>query len=195
VLRDGIRVLSRDVAATTTREGRALSRYCDYVPQLAKIEAARRIARRTAEGPSSPGRPDTEVVRRHLLALGEALARLRRHARISSDELRRDADLRWAVERGLQLCAQNAMDVATHLAAAAGRDAPDYASALDRMAEIGALPADFARRFRAVAGFRNVLVHGCLDVDLVVARLLCERLEDFDLFAAHVERFLRRGED
>src|SRR4051812_47968058 len=41
VLRDGIRVCSRDLAKTTTREGRALSRYCDYVPQLAKIRAAR----------------------------------------------------------------------------------------------------------------------------------------------------------
>lgn len=47
VLRDGIRVLARDLAATTVREGRALSRYCDYVPQLRKIEAqhAARIAR------------------------------------------------------------------------------------------------------------------------------------------------------
>jgi hypothetical protein len=42
VLRDGRRLLSRDLRATTTREGYALSRYCDYVPQLAKIEAARR---------------------------------------------------------------------------------------------------------------------------------------------------------
>ncbi len=42
VLRDGIRILSRDLRATTTREGRALSRYCDYAPQLAKIEAAHR---------------------------------------------------------------------------------------------------------------------------------------------------------
>lgn len=42
VLRDGQRVLSRNLAQTTTREGYALSRYCDYVPQLAKIEAARR---------------------------------------------------------------------------------------------------------------------------------------------------------
>lgn len=40
VLRDGQRVLSRDLRATTTREGYALSRYCDYVPQLAKIDAA-----------------------------------------------------------------------------------------------------------------------------------------------------------
>ena len=44
VLRDGVRVLSRDLPATTTREGQALSRYCDFVPQLAKMDAARRFA-------------------------------------------------------------------------------------------------------------------------------------------------------
>ena len=44
VLRDGVRVLARDLRATTTREGRAVSRYCDFVPQLAKMEAARRSA-------------------------------------------------------------------------------------------------------------------------------------------------------
>jgi predicted nucleotidyltransferase len=47
VLRDGIRILSRDLLETTAREGRALSRYCDWVPQLRKIDAAlsARIAR------------------------------------------------------------------------------------------------------------------------------------------------------
>lgn len=39
-LRDGLRIFSRDARATTTREGYALSRYCDYLPQLRKIEAA-----------------------------------------------------------------------------------------------------------------------------------------------------------
>lgn len=48
VLRDGVRILSRDLASSTTREGRALSRYCDYVPQLAKIEAAHRRAGATS---------------------------------------------------------------------------------------------------------------------------------------------------
>jgi len=42
VLRDGIRILSRDLRATTTREARAFSRYFDYLPQLAKIETALR---------------------------------------------------------------------------------------------------------------------------------------------------------
>jgi hypothetical protein len=48
VLRDGIRILSRGRRATTTREGQALSRFCDFVPQLAKLDAAHRT--RIAEG-------------------------------------------------------------------------------------------------------------------------------------------------
>jgi predicted nucleotidyltransferase len=48
VLRDGIRLLSRDLTATTRREGYALSRYCDYIPQLRKIEQLHRS--RIAEG-------------------------------------------------------------------------------------------------------------------------------------------------
>ena len=40
VLQDGIRICSRDLVASTRREGQALSRYCDFVPQLAKIDAA-----------------------------------------------------------------------------------------------------------------------------------------------------------
>jgi len=45
VLRDGIRVLSRDLQATTTRAGYAFSRYFDFLPQLVKIDAARRAGR------------------------------------------------------------------------------------------------------------------------------------------------------
>ena len=46
VLRDGVRIVTRDLAATTGREGRALSRYCDYVPQLAKIDRVGSARRR-----------------------------------------------------------------------------------------------------------------------------------------------------
>ena len=49
VLRDGRRVLARDLRATTTREGYALSRYCDFLPQIAKIEAARKSGVRRTE--------------------------------------------------------------------------------------------------------------------------------------------------
>jgi predicted nucleotidyltransferase len=42
VLRDGVRIVAYDLAATTTREARALSRYCDFLPHLRKVDAAHR---------------------------------------------------------------------------------------------------------------------------------------------------------
>lgn len=139
----------------------------------------------------SPGQLDAAVVRRHLMAIDEALRTLRAHMGRSIQRLLEDRDELWAVERGLQLCAQNALDVATHVAASAGLDVPDYSTAIERLAELRVLPAEFARGFRAVAGFRNVLVHGYLDVDAsVVHGLLNERLEDFAEFAKFVTAHL-----
>ncbi len=90
----------------------------------------------------------------------------------------------WIVERGLQLCAQNALDIATHLAASAGLDAPDYATAIDRLGSLGIVPTEFAQSFRAIAGFRNIVVHAYLDVDPALThRALNERLGDFRDFA------------
>jgi len=132
----------------------------------------------------SPGELDAAVVRRHLLSIDRALQTLGKHRGRSVDLLRSDREECWVVERGLQLCTQNVLDVATHLAASAGRDVPDYATAIDQLADLGVLPGEFVKRFRAVAGFRNVIVHGYLDVDLeIVHRLLNERLDDFAEFA------------
>lgn len=140
------------------------------------------------------GQADPEVVRRHLAALREALANLRRHAGCTAQELRANADLRWAVERGLQLCIQNTLDIATHLAAGSGLDAPDYATAIDRLAELAVLPAEFAVRLRPIAGFRNVLVHGYLQVDLrIVEEVLKTKLDELDEFARRIEAHLGRA--
>ena len=139
----------------------------------------------------SPGRPDAALVRRHLLDLDEVLQVLRRHQQVTVAELRADRERLWIVEHGLQLAAQNVLDVATHLAASAGRETPDYATAVDRLGELGVLPPEFAASLRGIAGFRNVLVHGYLDVDLdEVVELLGTRLDDFVAFATHVETYL-----
>jgi predicted nucleotidyltransferase len=41
VLRDGVLLLVRDPKGTAGRQGYAVSRYCDFVPQLEKIRVAR----------------------------------------------------------------------------------------------------------------------------------------------------------
>jgi uncharacterized protein YutE (UPF0331/DUF86 family) len=113
----------------------------------------------------SPGQLDRHSLRRHLLALDRALTQLKGHAGQSVQALIDDGDQRWAVERGLQLCTQCVLDIATHVVASAGHDAPDYASAIDELGKLGVIPAELAQRLRPLAGFRNALVHGYLDIE------------------------------
>ncbi|HSN54963.1 MAG TPA: DUF86 domain-containing protein, partial [Candidatus Sulfomarinibacteraceae bacterium] len=143
----------------------------------------RRYTRFVAEG-SPPPRPanrpryprlDGRHASRPLAALDEW------------DELR-------VVERGLQLCAQNALGIATHPAAGAGRDVPDWASSVDVLAVLGIVPRRYAARFRSVAGFRNILVHGYLEIDReILHEVLNTRLTQFGEFADHVESHLENG--
>lgn len=142
----------------------------------------------------SPGRLDPTVVHRHLAAIDEAVQILRRHQGRPVSLLRADREKRWIVEHGLQLCSQNALDVATHIVASRGRDVPDYATAIDGLAELGILAPDFAQRFRQIAGFRNLIVHGYMAVDVdALQRLLDQRLDDFVVFARQVADHLAGG--
>lgn len=167
VLRDGVRLLSRSEPDTATREGQALSRHCDFVPQL---------------------------LRRHLPALDQALGHLQAHVGRDIQQLEQDISERWTVERGLQLCVQNVLDIATHLSASAGHDVSDYASSIDQLGTLGILPAELARDLRPLAGFRNALVHGYLQVDVRrVHAVLNQHLGQLRDFARHIEAHLSRA--
>ncbi len=139
----------------------------------------------------SPGQVQPEIIERHLTALRGALRELQRHQDASVRSLRTNTSRRWAVERGLLLCIQNALDIASHVASTEGHDPPTYGDSIDSLVASGVLPAEFGEHFRAVAGFRNIIVHGYLDLDLNrVARFLGEDLNDFEVFAQHIERWL-----
>ena len=144
----------------------------------------------------TPGRADPRVVARHLIGLRQALTALRRHAGVSPQSLGAYSDRRWTVERGLQLCTQNALDIASHIASAAGLDPTTYGSSIDCLVKANVLPARFGERFRGIADFRDVLVHGYLDVDLdLIAKLLRESLDDFEEFARYVKQSLAKSID
>ena len=133
---------------------------------------------------------DDEVVRRHLGALDRAVVHLARHQGLPVTGLEIDQDRRWSVERGLLVCAQNALDVASHLCAALGIEVHDYASAIDGLARLGVLDRAFAAHFRSIAGFRNVLVHAYLEVDVArLHRFLNQHLADFTTYSDQVREY------
>jgi uncharacterized protein YutE (UPF0331/DUF86 family) len=132
------------------------------------------------------------TLRRHLLALDGVLSQLAKHAGRPLAILQNDIDERWAVERGLQLCSQGVLDMATHLVASAGRDdATDYTMAIDELGRLGIISVDLATRLRPLAGFRNALVHGYLVLDAArMHDVLNKHLDEVREFASAVDAYV-----
>lgn len=138
------------------------------------------------------GQVDRTVIQRRLAHLLTSIEVLKEYEHLSLDELSATPKVYWAVQHGLQLCVQAVIDIATHIVAALGGPiGEDYRSYIVALGPLGVLPEEFARRIAGMAGFRNVLVHEYIDVDLTeVHRVLTHHLQDFEEFALHVHHFL-----
>jgi uncharacterized protein YutE (UPF0331/DUF86 family) len=135
---------------------------------------------------------EPDVVRRKLLEIAEATGHLRSWLPITIDRLETNQQLRWAVERGLQVAAEALFDVGAHLLAAEFREVVDeYRQIPRRLLARGVLSQSVAERLKGLAGFRNVLVHEYADVDVRRVHAGLERLGDFDAFIEDVERWLQ----
>jgi uncharacterized protein YutE (UPF0331/DUF86 family) len=85
----------------------------------------------------------------------------------------------------LQLAAQAALDVASHIVSDDHLGEPETSRDLfGLLARHGWIDNDLAAKLEDMAGFRNVLVHGYADVDLgVVEDVVRHRLDDLLAFA------------
>lgn len=135
---------------------------------------------------------DRELVERKLGELERYLQELKRLRAKSLKELRASLSTSWAVEHGLQLAIQSVIDTGNHLLASLGEHRiEEYVDVIDRLGERDILPAAFARRIRKMAGFRNILVHEYVEVDLkTVHGFLKNRLGDFDQFVSYIKRYV-----
>lgn len=128
---------------------------------------------------------DADVVSRRVLALGNALEQLEACDAGNGARLARDAMLRAAVERWLQVAIEACIDIAYHVIAANEWTPPDTArAAFTTLSSHGLIDAELAQRLGAASGLRNVLIHDYVDVDLErVARVVREDLGDLKRFA------------
>lgn len=132
------------------------------------------------------------AIRERLAKLEEVTSRLASLAGLPADHLRADYRNQWLAERGLELGAQAILDIGNHvLAGAFGAAASTYARIIDDLGAHGVLSADLVARLRGLAGFRNVLTHGYLavDVDLVFDALRHSE-RDFSDFQRELDAWL-----
>lgn len=134
---------------------------------------------------------DVELIRGKLTELETYVRELENLQTYTLDELRTNLPRLWSVIHGLQLSIQILLDVGNHLLADLGVKAKDYTEIIDKLGEMGVLPAEFAEEIRGMAGFRNVLVHGYASLDVArVHQTLPNNLNDFLKFAHHISSYL-----
>lgn len=137
---------------------------------------------------------DRASVCRRLHTLERYTAELE-HLAASLTRERFDAELstQWTVEHGLQLAIECVLDIGSHLVVAEQMGVPDsYREVIELLGRRDILPADFVRRAAGMPGFRNILVHDYLAVDLaIVWRMLQEGPAQFREFIRHVARFVK----
>jgi uncharacterized protein YutE (UPF0331/DUF86 family) len=114
--------------------------------------------------------------------------------RLSKELLEADIGNQWTVEHGLQVAIECVFDVASHWVAAERLGTPaNYREAIELLGKHGVLSPDFVEHNLGMAGFRNVMVHEYLDVDLdVVWRMLDEAPDQFDEFIRQIALQLKR---
>ena len=136
----------------------------------------------------------TEVAAILLQRLEEYLKSLMEHEKTSKDELQDSDVLLTFVERKLQLAAQVCIDLGNHLISYFGFETPkDYKEIFQILAKEGVISKDLSSNMKRMAGFRNILVHDYLSVDIgKVAEVLNSGLRDFDDFSTAVVEFFEK---
>lgn len=135
------------------------------------------------------------VIEERLAFLREAVTRLKELQSIRYDDFLRQGDKQWAIEHGLHLCAEAIFDIGNHiLVGRFGQRAEGYDNILQILAQKQVVSPMLAERFERLGGFRNILVHEYLTVDL---RKVYDRLQnglaDFEAFAAEILQWLQQG--
>ncbi len=129
---------------------------------------------------------DPDLIAKKLALIETCVQQLQSLAR--PEALRSDIREQRFVEHTLQIAVQAALDVASHIVSDERLGEPETNRELfDLLVTAGRLPEELAPTLRAMAGFRNILVHGYQDVDLgVVEDVLRNHLDDLLAFVATI---------
>ncbi|HEY9421276.1 MAG TPA: DUF86 domain-containing protein [Thermoanaerobaculia bacterium] len=133
-----------------------------------------------------------EALSARLAKLDEIIALLREFCAIDRSVLKDSPRDMLGVERALQLGAELILDIGNHaLSAQYGVHATSYKEIVRLLGRQGVISESLAARLEKLGGFRNVLVHGYMDLDPeVVLDHLYKAPGDFSDFMAEIRTWL-----
>ena len=111
----------------------------------------------------------------------------------SADDLQRDLSLHNDVLYSLLCVCQLVIDIAGELSARRGRRFEDYTEAVRNLSAYDDMSPELIRELERLPGFRNVLIHEYVALDLERAVEALERLSPIEDFVSVVKRLEREG--
>ena len=137
--------------------------------------------------------PDIEIIEKHLQIYISDLENLKKHKNITIEEIKKDKDLLWILERGLYLLLQNLLDMFAHIVSSDFNTSWDFYSDLGEILELEEIiTVDDKILLNKMVGFRNRLSHEYLSLELnVLADIVNNRLEDFNKFLIIIKNYCK----
>lgn len=136
---------------------------------------------------------DFELIMEKLKELDRYLKQLELHKGVTVEELVKNLDKVWIVERGLHLSIQILLNIGNHLLAGEGIAVERYADIFKKLAELGVIPFEFEAKIKGMAGFRNLLVHEYASIDLKkLVAVLNTGLDEIRDFAGYIMNYIHR---
>ena len=107
-----------------------------------------------------------EAILARLKKLDRILEELDQYRDLTWEEFVKSLSQRWIVERGLIAAAAMIFDVADNiLGGHFGQYAESYEDSLEMLRDLEVVPEDLYAQMKGLGGFRNILVHGYLEID------------------------------
>ena len=135
---------------------------------------------------------DVDIVRERCQRIRRYVSDLRDMSDIELEAFRRNRERQYAVLHALQLAIEAAIEIGAHICSSDAIGVPaSYAETFDLLERGGVVDAGLAGKLRAMARFRNRIVHFYWDVDLAdVHCILQTGLNDFDAYLEAIEHYL-----
>lgn len=135
-----------------------------------------------------------ELILERLKELDTIRTELSQYHNRTEDDLKASLSLRWTIERGLIAAANIIFDIADHVLSGYFGVYPEtYEESLLLLYNKGVLSSRLYQQLKGLGGFRNILVHEYIKIDIAeLHRNFIRGLKTFVIFSKEIQQWLQR---